>query len=126
MDRDKYFDMGMQFMGHGKFEKAVKYFEKCLDLYETKEHKALCLNALGNALERDEQTKKAEETYKKAIEMDPNQKLFYNNLYKKSSFVRFLNFLISYSFSYCVFLLKGCCMNSAFGLCFCVFVGSDT
>jgi len=88
MDRDKYFDMGMQFMGHGVLDKAIKYFEKCLDLYETKEHKALCLNALGNALEKDEQTKKAEETYKKAIEMDPGQKLFYNNLFNLHKFQR--------------------------------------
>ena len=42
MDRDKYFDMGMQFMSYGKFDKALNYFQKCVDLYETTEHNAMC------------------------------------------------------------------------------------
>jgi len=88
MNRDKYFDMGMQFMSYGKFDKALNYFQKCVDLYETTEHKAMCYSAMGNALEKDEQTKKAEEMYKKAIELDPKQKIFYNNLFNLHKFQR--------------------------------------
>jgi tetratricopeptide (TPR) repeat protein len=81
MNPEKYFEMAMQFLEVGHCEKAINYLNKSLQSYDDDKSKAICHNAIGFAHDKIMDLDEAEKNYRKAIELDPTQKLFYANLF---------------------------------------------
>lgn len=71
------FDQGLAFFNDDKFEEAIVYFEKALDVNP---ENTRALNLLGQSYAAVGQQSKAKASLKKAIEIDPKDALLYYDL----------------------------------------------
>jgi len=81
-----YCDIGLSLADLGYFDEAIEYFNKALDITQNDKFKASLLNNIGTVYSDTIKLNNAIEKFEMALEINPNNPMFWNNLAKMYQF----------------------------------------
>lgn len=81
-----YCDVGLSLADLGYFDEAIEYFNQALDITQNDEFKASLLNNIGTVFSDKIKLNNAIEKFELALEINPNNPIFWNNLAKMYQF----------------------------------------
>ncbi|KKK51159.1 hypothetical protein LCGC14_3117760, partial [marine sediment metagenome] len=81
-----YCDVGLSLADLGYFDEAIEYFNKASDITQNSEFKASLLNNIGTVYSDTIKLNNAIEKFEMALEINPNNPMFWNNLAKMYQF----------------------------------------
>ncbi|MCP6718680.1 MAG: hypothetical protein KJI71_00425 [Patescibacteria group bacterium] len=81
-----YCDVGVSLADLGYFDDAIEYFNKALDITQNDDFKASLLNNIGTVYSDTIKLNNAIEKFELALEINPNNPIFWNNLAKMYQF----------------------------------------